>query len=97
MTSRYQGEPIDFVVDVRTKLEFWLGHLPGAVCIPVDRVVEGVRSHEGISPDSRILLYCASGARSAAAAAALRAAGYRRVIDAGAFSSATERFTPASQ
>ena len=88
---------MDVVIDVRSRIEFWLGHLPGAVCIPVDRIVEGVRDREGITADSAIMLYCASGARSAAAAAALRGAGYRRVIDAGGMGAASQHFTPATQ
>lgn len=91
---RYRGKPVDAVVDVRSKLEFWLGHLPGAVCVPVDSIPEGLSKH-GISPGSRILVYCASGARSAAAERALRAAGYRNVVDGGGFSAASEHFTPA--
>ena len=34
----YDGRPVDAVIDVRSKLEFWLGHLDGAVCIPLDVV-----------------------------------------------------------
>lgn len=97
MSARFHGKAVDLVVDVRSKLEFWLGHLPGAVCIPVDRIVEGIQERDGISADSAIMLYCASGARSAAAGTALRAAGYRRVIDAGGMSAASQHFTPATQ
>ena len=97
MSARFHGKPIDVVVDVRSKLEFWLGHLSGAVCIPVDRIVSGIREHDEISADSAVMLYCASGARSAAAAAALRDAGYRRVIDAGGLNAARQHFTPDTQ
>ena len=97
MSARYRGTRVDLVVDVRSKLEFWLGHLPGAVRIPVDRMPGAVQEHQGVSADSTILLYCASGARSAAAAACLRAAGFRKVIDAGGMGAAGEHFTPAGQ
>ena len=93
MTPTFRGAPVDLVVDVRSKMEFWLGHLPGAVCIPVDRMPEGIQERTDVSADSRILLYCASGARSAAAASALRAAGYRSVVDGGGISAAREHFT----
>ena len=92
---RFRGSPVDVVVDVRSHLEFWLGHLPGAVCIPAGSIVEGVAKRGDVARDSRILLYCASGARSAAAARELQAAGYRRVVDAGGMSAASAHFTPA--
>ena len=71
-----------------------MGHLPGAVCYPVERVVEGVASREEISTSSRILVYCAGGVRSADAAAKLRAAGYRNVVDGGGMNAASTEFTP---
>ena len=92
--AQFRGKPVDVVIDVRSKLEFWLGHLPGAVSIPVDGIVKGVRERE-IDPGSRILLYCASGSRSAAAERELRAVGYRHVVDAGGYSAAASDFTPA--
>jgi rhodanese-related sulfurtransferase len=91
---RFRGAPVDLVVDVRSKVEYWLGHLPGAVCIPGEGVVEGLADRRDISPSSRILVYCAGGTRSAAAAAQLRAAGYRNVIDGGGMTAAREEFTP---
>jgi phage shock protein E len=90
---RYRGEPVDLVVDVRSRLEFWMGHLPGAVCIPIDSLPEGLDGR-GVSSKSRILVYCASGARSATAAGQLRAAGYRNVVDGGGLAEAQAHFTP---
>lgn len=92
---RFRGAPIDLVVDVRTKLEFWMGHLPGAVCIPVETLPRGITGHAGVSPASRILVYCAGGTRSAAAAAQLRAAGYPHVVDGGSLTDAREHFSAA--
>ena len=89
----FRNKPIEFVIDVRSKIEFWLGHLKGATCIPVDRVAEEVPRLSGIAKDSRILVYCASGARSAAAAQTLRAAGFRRVTDGGGMSEASPHYT----
>ena len=80
------------VVDVRTKVEFWLGHLPGAVCIPGDQLPDALDRHPGISRSSRILVYCGSGARSATAASSLRSAGYANVVDAGGIAEAREHF-----
>lgn len=91
---RFRGAPIDLVVDVRSRLEFWTGHLPGAVCVPGDRLVEELAHRRDITTGSRILVYCAGGTRSAAAAAELRDAGYRNVIDAGGLAAARTDYQP---
>lgn len=93
--ARFRNLPVDHVIDVRSKLEFWLGHLPGAVNVPVDQLPGGLAEVAGINPKSRILVYCASGGRSAAAAAALRAAGYLRVTDGGGMAEARRDFVAA--
>jgi rhodanese-related sulfurtransferase len=93
-SPKFRGAAVDVVVDVRSKLEFWLGHLPGAVCIPVDRILAGLQAIDGISATSRILVYCASGNRSRAAAATLAQAGYRNVVDGGGLTAASAHYTP---
>jgi rhodanese-related sulfurtransferase len=93
----YRGKPVDVVIDVRSKLEFWLGHLEGATCIPVAALAARLPLRVDIRPDTRILVYCASGARSAAAATQLRALGYRHVTDAGAMSAAARDYAPAAR
>ena len=90
---RFRGAPIDLVVDVRSKLEFWTGHLPGATCSPVDDLPAGLEGH-GVTPESHILVYCGSGMRSAHAAAQLRAEGYRHVVDGGAIAEARHYYQP---
>ena len=82
------SEKFDLIVDVRSKIEFLFGHLPNAVCIPVNHLPDDLASRADVSRNSRILLYCASGARSAAAAAQLEAAGFTNVVDGGGMSSA---------
>jgi sulfur-carrier protein adenylyltransferase/sulfurtransferase len=64
-------------VDVREQDEWDEGHIPGAVHIPRGNLESRI---EGIVPDrSRpIVIYCASGARSAFAAESLHALGYER-------------------
>jgi rhodanese-related sulfurtransferase len=90
---RFRGTPVDLVVDVRSRLEFWTGHIPGAVCIPVDQLPEGLEGR-GLTPDSRILVYCASGPRSANAASRLRQVGYRNVVDGGGMKETWSHFEP---
>ncbi|HUN65484.1 MAG TPA: rhodanese-like domain-containing protein [Bacteroidota bacterium] len=72
------------IYDVRTPEEFYEEAYPGAVNIPVDQVVS--RLSEFGDRATSIVLYCASGARSAFAARLLRNAGYRDVINAGGLS-----------
>ena len=90
----FRSKPIDLVIDVRSRLEFWLGHLDGATCIPVDKVAEAVPKRGDVSKDTRILVYCASGSRSAVAAGILKSLGYRKVIDAGGIGEARTGFAP---
>ena len=90
----YRRKPIDLVVDVRSRLEFWLGHLDGATCIPVGKLANAIPKREDVTPDTRILVYCASGARSAAAAGILRSLGFRHVTDGGGIAAARSDYTP---
>jgi phage shock protein E len=68
------------VVDVRTPDEFRGGAYPGAVNIPLSdlsrRCSEIPRGHP-------VILYCASGFRSASALRLLRQAGFSDVVNAG--------------
>jgi sulfur-carrier protein adenylyltransferase/sulfurtransferase len=67
------------IVDVRETEEFATGHLPGAKHVPRGYLESRI---EGVVPDrsQRVVLYCASGNRSALAARTLaRELGYERV------------------
>ncbi|HOX32078.1 MAG TPA: rhodanese-like domain-containing protein [Spirochaetales bacterium] len=69
------------VVDVRTPDEFADGAYPGAVNIPLNALPSRMAE---LGPKERcVVLYCASGARSAQAARLLKQAGYGDVINAG--------------
>jgi phage shock protein E len=68
------------VVDVRTPGEFQRGAYPGATNIPLQ--VLGARLGE-LPKDRPVVLYCASGMRSASAARLLRRAGFADVVNAG--------------
>ena len=70
------------VVDARTHDEFAQGHVPGAICIPVQEI--------GTTPpaelpdkDQMILIYCRSGNRSVQAADKLVAMGYTNIVEFG--------------
>jgi NADPH-dependent 2,4-dienoyl-CoA reductase/sulfur reductase-like enzyme/rhodanese-related sulfurtransferase len=70
------------VVDVRTPEEFLEGAYPDAINIPVDELM--VRFEElGNNPAREIVVYCASGARSAYAQRMLMQMGYAHVKNGG--------------
>ncbi len=69
------------IIDVRTPGEFADEAYPGAVNIPLN-VLPSKLGALG-QKDKSIVLYCASGARSASAARLLKQAGYTDVVNAG--------------
>jgi phage shock protein E len=69
------------IIDVRTEGEFADGSYPGAVNIPLNGLA--ARLGEVGPKDGLIVLYCASGARSAQAARLLKQSGYTNVTNAG--------------
>ncbi len=71
------------IVDVRSPEEFKGGAYPGAVNIPVHLV--GARLAD-LAKDKPVVVYCASGLRSAQAATVLKKAGYD-VVNAGGLAS----------
>jgi rhodanese-related sulfurtransferase len=68
------------VVDVRSRGEFAESCNPLSVNIPLDELV---RRAEGLDPAKPIVVCCASGGRSARAAAILRGRGFQDVVNAG--------------
>lgn len=74
------GESGLFLLDVRQPDEYVgeLGHLPGAVLIPLAELPSRLSEIEGYRA-KRVIAICRSGARSAKATALLRDAGYRDV------------------
>lgn len=68
------------IVDVRTPDEFRSGAYRGARNIPVDSLSARLSQ---IPKNKPVVVYCASGMRSAAAARTLKQAGYTDVINAG--------------
>ena len=70
------------VVDVRTEEEFEEEHYPNAICIPVNEIMR--RAGELEPKDKPAVLYCASGARSAAGASSgCKSRGVGEIVNAG--------------
>ncbi len=72
--------PTAQLIDVRTPAEFAQGHLPGAVNLDWTGGVLSAKLGE-LDKTTPVLLYCASGRRSAEAAAHLRSKGFTDVAD----------------
>jgi|WetSurMetagenome_2_1015567.scaffolds.fasta_scaffold102151_2 phage shock protein E len=68
------------IIDVRSPSEFAAGSYPKAKNIPLDKLE--VRIGE-LPRDKPIVIFCASGARSAQATRLLKRAGYTDVVSAG--------------
>jgi sulfur-carrier protein adenylyltransferase/sulfurtransferase len=71
-----RGDPVVYL-DVREQNEWNMGHLPRATLIP--RGVLESSIEQRVPRDARVVLYCASGNRSALAADTLQQMGYPHV------------------
>lgn len=69
------------LIDVRSVAEFSSGHLPGAVNVPLGELGSQVKK---LGPkDKPLVLYCASGTRSAMARSQLKSLGFTQVFNLG--------------
>ncbi|MDH4275526.1 MAG: rhodanese-like domain-containing protein [Gammaproteobacteria bacterium] len=68
------------LVDVRSEAEFMQGAAPGAINIPVHAIPHASKH---LDPAKPVVVYCASGGRSAQAQMILRAMGYQDVHNLG--------------
>lgn len=75
------------IIDVRTPEEFAVGHIDGAINIPVDLIGQGIQSIKGLKKESAILVYCRSGRRSGIAKTTLEQNGFKRILDGGGMES----------
>lgn len=81
------------IVDVRTAEEFRGGAYPGAVNIPLDEISFS-KEKLGSNPSREIVVYCASGARSAYAQQILKQMGYSHVKNGGGLAAMMASHTP---
>ncbi len=79
------------VIDVRTQGEFRSGAFPNALNIPLDDMMSG-KLDLGENLDREIIVYCASGARSAYAQQVLMQRGYTNVKNGGGISAMMSRY-----
>ena len=80
-----QAAGLGLLIDTREPAEWAEGHIPGATAVPRG-ILEGKIEQLAPDVDQPIVLYCASGGRSALAAESLARMGYRNVVSlAGGF------------
>lgn len=70
------------LVDVRSKSEHDAGHIPGSLHVPLQEL--SGRLAELGDKQKPVVVYCASGMRSASAASVLKKSGFAEVHDLGA-------------
>jgi phage shock protein E len=83
-------------IDVRSGLEYAMGHLPQATRIHYEEIEEGV-AELNLDKDAHIYLYCAVGGRADIAKERLEAIGYTNVTNAGSLESARAMAQPSGQ
>lgn len=70
------------IIDVRSQGEYRNGHIKNSINIPLAEILVGTRTHR-IGKETPVILYCASGARSASAKRFLKKDGYINVYNGG--------------
>jgi NADPH-dependent 2,4-dienoyl-CoA reductase/sulfur reductase-like enzyme/rhodanese-related sulfurtransferase len=88
--TKKQDDNSTLIVDVRTQGEFMSGAFPNAVNIPLDNLMAG-RADLGDKLDREIIVYCASGARSAYAMQILKQRGFTNVKNGGGIAAMMSR------
>jgi len=89
LAKRLVEEEDALLLDVRTSLEWKMGHIEGAMLIPVQDLkgrLDEVETATDGDKDKPIVVYCRSGSRSANAKKILEAAGYTKVTNVGGMS-----------
>ena len=70
------------IIDVREPFEYKMGHVKGALNIPPSKLMAGVPDQLADVPkDTKIVLYCMSGARSSASMRILQQYGFTNLVN----------------
>lgn len=69
-------------IDVREPFEFASGHVKGAINVPPAKLMQGVPAKLSELPrDTRLVVYCRSGARSNASIPYLQRMGFTNIVN----------------
>lgn len=77
------AHPECIILDVRRPDEFALGHIPGALNLPLNRIYTLDLPSFMDDKNALYLIYCRSGVRSVTAADLLAADGYTNIVEFG--------------
>jgi rhodanese-related sulfurtransferase len=80
LSGYLSGEENFVLLDIRTEAEYLAGHIQGAQWFPRGKLEYYIQDLIE-DPDSRIVLYCRTGGRSALATLTLQDMGYTNVVD----------------
>ncbi len=70
------------IIDVREPFEYKMGHVKGALNIPPSKLMAGVPDQlTDVPKDTKIVLYCMSGARSSASMRILQQYGFTNLVN----------------
>lgn len=75
------------LLDVRSRIEVASSSVSGAISVPLGSLAQELPGL-GLSKDQDILVFCASGARSAMAVRELKRLGYAKAVNLGSFARA---------
>jgi rhodanese-related sulfurtransferase len=78
LLARIESGATPVVLDVRSRMEYANGHVPGARHIPFWRISRRI-GDLSIPPDAELVVYCGHGPRAVMAARALRRYGFTRI------------------
>lgn len=76
--KKIMSSKVCLIIDVRSKQEFFEGHISTAVNIPLYDLNRTIDKY-AINPRTMIIVYCSSGIRSVKAQEILKAKGYNNV------------------
>jgi phage shock protein E len=68
-------------VDVREPYEYALGHIEGAISVPSQSLMQGAPELKDVPKDTKIIVYCRSGSRSAIAIEIFKTMGFSDLIN----------------
>jgi rhodanese-related sulfurtransferase len=80
LSGYLSGEENFVLLDIRTEAEYLAGHIQGAQWFPRGKLEYYIQDLIN-DPDSRIVLYCRTGGRSALATLTLQDMGYTNAVD----------------
>lgn len=69
------------IIDVREPFEYKMNHVEGAINLPPARLIAGATELVDIPKDSELIVYCRSGARSAASIPYLKQLGFTNITN----------------